>query len=117
MNGEPFMNKQRELRRLLRREDYAAAFDALLPFPGLWPDGMRFGVTKAMIGSKYNEVGQPFVRIMSSRDYQAAGDVPLPRPCEEILDRLGSTRQARYAEGGLRYGKGARTESTGHVDI
>jgi hypothetical protein len=71
-------NKQQELRRLLRREDYAAAFDALLPFPGLWPDGMRFGVTKAMIGSKCDEVGQPFLCIVSLLDYQAAGDVSLP---------------------------------------
>ncbi len=71
-------NKQQELRRLLRREDYVAAFDALLPFPGLWPDEMRFGVMKAMIGSKCDEVDQPFLCIVSLLDYQAAGDVSLP---------------------------------------
>ena len=71
-------NKQQELRRPLRREDYAAAFDALLSFPGLWPDGVRFGVTKAMIGSKCDEVGQPFLCIVSILDYQAAGDFSLP---------------------------------------
>lgn len=70
-----------------------------------------------MIGSKCDEVGQPFLYIVSSRDYQAAGDVSLPRPRQEILDRLGSTRYARYAEGGLSYGEGARTESAGHMDI
>jgi len=71
-------NKQQELRRLLRREDYAAAFDALLPFPGLWPDGMRFGVTKAMIGLKCDEVGQPFFCIVSLLNHQVVGDVSLP---------------------------------------
>ncbi len=39
---------------------------------------MQFGVTKAMIGSKCDEVGQPFLCIVSLLDYQATGDVSLP---------------------------------------
>lgn len=102
-------NKQQKLRRLLRREDYAAAFDALLPFSDLWSNGMRFDVTKIMIGSKCDEVGQLFLRIVSSRYYQVAWNVSLSRSCQKILDRLDSTRQAWYAEGELRYDEGART--------
>lgn len=50
-------NKQYELKRLLRRDDFTAAFDALLDIPGLWRDGMRLGVTKDMMGLKCDEVG------------------------------------------------------------
>ena len=45
------------MKRLLRRDDFTAAFDALLDIPGLWPDGMRLGVTKDMMGLKCDEVG------------------------------------------------------------
>ena len=50
-------NKRYERKRLLRRDDFTAAFDALLGIPGLWRDGMRLGVTKLMIGLEYDEVG------------------------------------------------------------
>ena len=50
-------NKRYEIKRLLRRDDFTAAFDALLDIPGLWPDGIRLGVTKDMIGLKCDEVG------------------------------------------------------------
>ncbi len=52
-------NKRQEMKRLLRRDDFTAAFDALLDIPGLWWDGMRLGVTKYMIGLKCDEVGHP----------------------------------------------------------
>ena len=50
-------NKRYEIKRLLRRDDFTAAFDALLDISGLWPDGIRLGVAKDMIGLKCDEVG------------------------------------------------------------
>ena len=50
-------NKRYEMKRLLRRDDFTAAFDALLDILGLRPDGMRLGVTKDMMGLKCDEVG------------------------------------------------------------
>jgi hypothetical protein len=45
-----------ELERFLRRKDFMAPFDALLGIPGLWHDGMRLGVTKAILDLKCDEV-------------------------------------------------------------
>jgi hypothetical protein len=50
----------------------------LLPFPSLWPNEMRFDVTKTMIDSKCDEVDQSFLCIVSLLNYQAIGDVSLP---------------------------------------
>ncbi len=43
-------NKQYEIKRLLGKDDFTAAFDALLNIPDLWRDGMRLGVTKDVMG-------------------------------------------------------------------
>ena len=51
-------NKKFEIKRLQRRDDFTAAFNALLDIPGLWRDGMRLGVTKAMLDLRCDEVKQ-----------------------------------------------------------
>ena len=61
-------NKQQKLRRLLRRENYAATFNVLLSFSDLWSNEMRFDVTKIMINSKCDEINQLFLYIMSLLD-------------------------------------------------
>lgn len=78
---------------------------------------MRFDVTKIMIGLKCDEIDQLFLCIVSLLDYQVAEDVSLSWSCQKILNRLDSTRQARYAEDELHYDEDARTQSIEHVDI
>ena len=48
------------MKRLLRRDDYRAAFDALLDIPGLWEDGLRLGMTKFIFDTKLDEVSSLF---------------------------------------------------------
>ena len=65
-------NKRYELKRLLRRDDFTAAFDALLDIPGLWVDGMRLGVTKDVMGLKCDEVSHllEIIRLRSTNMVQ-----------------------------------------------
>jgi hypothetical protein len=49
-------NQRFELERFLRRKDFMAPFDALLDIPGLWHQGLRLGVTKAVLDLKCDEV-------------------------------------------------------------
>jgi hypothetical protein len=50
-------NREKNLTGLLRNEDLAAAFDALLEIPGLW-DGMRLSQMQKWVALKCDEVGR-----------------------------------------------------------
>ena len=49
-------NKQYEMKRLLRKNNFTAAFDALLNISDLWRDEMRLNVTKDILSLKCDEV-------------------------------------------------------------
>jgi hypothetical protein len=49
-------NKKKELKRLLRRDDFTASFAPLEDIPALWVDGFRLGMTKEILGLKCDEV-------------------------------------------------------------
>ena len=46
--------------RLLSRDDYRVAFDAVLGIPGLWEKGLRLGITKFVLELKCDEVNSLF---------------------------------------------------------
>ena len=82
-------NKRYEMKRLLQRDDFTAVFDALLDIPGLWPDGMRLGVTKDMMGLKCDEVGH---LLHTSRAYWPSSG----RRCSTISTILGYSGRACF---------------------
>ena len=54
-------NKQLELKRLLHRDDFKAAFDVSVPIPGLWKEGVRLGMIREILGSRCDEVSMSLV--------------------------------------------------------
>jgi len=83
-------NREKYLDGLLNDSDLTAAFDALLPIPGLW-DGMMITTLHTMMSMKCDDVGIHFP-VGVNPLIQQLGNLMLPGPYQTGLVRLASGR-------------------------